>query len=164
MLVDRDYGPMSVRVQILGGHMRIPVGIYQLAKRTGATVIPAFIPRLPGHRYVTSCPGPIELPDTGDRDADAAEFGRRIAENGSGGTDHGAASTLFAIGGSVRGGFYGTAPNLNPNGNSTLENNGNDVHFEHDFRSVYATVLDQWLGADPSKILGSEFERIPFLQ
>lgn len=71
-----------------------------------------------------------------------SEFGRRIAENGSGGTDHGAASTLFVVGGSVRGGFYGTAPNLNPNGNPTLENNGNDVHFEHDFRSVYARVID----------------------
>ena len=50
-----------------------------------------------------------------------SEFGRRISENGSGGTDHGAASTLFVLGGSVRGGFYGTAPSLDPNpGNPTL--------------------------------------------
>ena len=68
-----------------------------------------------------------------------SEFGRRITENGSGGTDHGAASTLFALGGSVHGGIYGTAPSLNPDpGNPTLENSGGDVHFETDFRSVYA--------------------------
>ena len=88
-----------------------------------------------------------------------SEFGRRIAENGSGGTDHGAASTLFAIGGSVRGGFYGTAPNLNPNGNSTLENSGNDVHFEHDFRSVYARVIDNWLGGDSVAVLGGDYRK-----
>lgn len=88
-----------------------------------------------------------------------SEFGRRIAENGSGGTDHGAASTLFAIGGSVRGGFYGTAPNLNPNGNATLENNGNDIHFEHDFRSVYARVIDNWLGGDSTALLGGDYRK-----
>jgi len=88
-----------------------------------------------------------------------SEFGRRIAENGSGGTDHGAASTLFAIGGSVRGGFYGTAPNVNPNGNSTLENSGNDVHFEHDFRSVYARVIDNWLGGDSTAVLGGDYRK-----
>lgn len=88
-----------------------------------------------------------------------SEFGRRIAENGSGGTDHGAASTLFVVGGSVRGGFYGTAPNLNPNGNPTLENNGNDVHFEHDFRAVYARVVDNWLGGDSVAVLGGDYRR-----
>ena len=49
-----------------------------------------------------------------------SEFGRRISENGSNGTDHGAASLMMAMGGGVRGGIYGTAPSLNPNGNPTL--------------------------------------------
>jgi uncharacterized protein (DUF1501 family) len=86
-----------------------------------------------------------------------SEFGRRIAENGSAGTDHGAGSIMMALGGPVRGGIYGTAPNLNPNGNPTLENSGNDVHYETDFRSVYATVIDNWLGADSVKVLNGNF-------
>jgi uncharacterized protein (DUF1501 family) len=87
-----------------------------------------------------------------------SEFGRRIAENGSAGTDHGAAATMLAIGGGVRGGLYGTAASLNPaSGNPTLENNGNDVTFETDFRSVYARVIDGWLGADSTSILGGNF-------
>jgi uncharacterized protein (DUF1501 family) len=87
-----------------------------------------------------------------------SEFGRRINENGSGGTDHGAASVMMAIGGPVRGGIYGTAPSLSPDpGNPTLENNGNDVRYETDFRSVYARVIDNWLGADSVAILGGDF-------
>src|SRR5262249_50066476 len=81
-----------------------------------------------------------------------SEFGRRISENGSGGTDHGAAATMMAIGGSVRGGLYGTAPSLDP-ASPTLENGGADVTYETDFRSVYARVLDTWLGADSVGIL-----------
>ena len=85
-----------------------------------------------------------------------SEFGRRVSENGSGGTDHGAAGVMLAMGGAVRGGLYGTAPSLNPEpGNPTLENNGADVRFETDFRSVYARVLDSWLGADSAAILGA---------
>jgi uncharacterized protein (DUF1501 family) len=87
-----------------------------------------------------------------------SEFGRRIAENGSNGTDHGAGGLMMAVGGSVRGGIYGTAANLNPvPDNPTLENNGNDVRFETDFRSVYAKVIDSWLGADSAAILGGNF-------
>jgi uncharacterized protein (DUF1501 family) len=64
-----------------------------------------------------------------------SEFGRRISENGSQGTDHGAASVMMAIGGGVRGGIYGTAPNLRGTpDNPTLENSGNDVRYETDFR------------------------------
>jgi uncharacterized protein (DUF1501 family) len=85
-----------------------------------------------------------------------SEFGRRIQENGSQGTDHGAAGVMMAIGGSVRGGIYGTSPNLDPN-SPTLENNGTDVRHETDFRSVYARVLDQWLGANSVAILGGDF-------
>ena len=87
-----------------------------------------------------------------------SEFGRRITENGSNGTDHGAAGIMMAIGGSVRGGLYGTAPRLNPTpDNQTLENNGGDVRHETDFRSVYAKVVESWLGADANAILGGDF-------
>ena len=87
-----------------------------------------------------------------------SEFGRRISENGSQGTDHGAGSIMMAIGGGVRGGLYGTAANLNPMpDNPTLENAGGDVTYETDFRSVYARVLDGWLGADSTAILGGNF-------
>ena len=87
-----------------------------------------------------------------------SEFGRRITENGSNGTDHGAAGIMMAIGGSVRGGLYGTAPRLNPApDNQTLENNGGDVRHETDFRSVYAKVIESWLGADANAILGGDF-------
>lgn len=87
-----------------------------------------------------------------------SEFSRRISENGSQGTDHGAAGVMMAIGGGVRGGLYGTAASLNPDpANPTLENNAGDVRFETDFRSVYARVLDGWLGASSVSILGGDF-------
>jgi uncharacterized protein (DUF1501 family) len=89
-----------------------------------------------------------------------SEFGRRISENGTNGTDHGAASVMMAMGGRVSGGLYGTAPvlNLDPK-NPTLENNAGDVTFETDFRSVYAQVIDQWLGADSRAILSGDFRK-----
>ena len=91
-----------------------------------------------------------------------SEFGRRITENGSTGTDHGAASLMMAIGGGVRGGIYGTAPNLRiASDNPTLENNSQDVRFETDFRAVYARILDNWLGADSTAILGGNFRNGP---
>ncbi len=87
-----------------------------------------------------------------------SEFGRRISENGSQGTDHGAAGLMLAIGGSVRGGIYGTAARLQATpDNQTLENNGGDVRHETDFRSVYARVIDSWLGADANAVLGGDF-------
>lgn len=87
-----------------------------------------------------------------------SEFGRRISENGSNGTDHGAASVMLAMGGRVNGGLYGTAPNLNTDpANPTLENSAGDVKFETDFRSVYARVVDSWLGGDSRAILGADF-------
>jgi uncharacterized protein (DUF1501 family) len=89
-----------------------------------------------------------------------SEFGRRISENGSSGTDHGAAGLMMAIGGNVRGGLYGTAASLNPNNvDGTLENNGNDVRYETDFRSVYARVLDNWLGTNSVPILGGDYRK-----
>lgn len=87
-----------------------------------------------------------------------SEFGRRVSENGSQGTDHGAASVMMVLGGGVRGGIYGTAPNLRQAGdNPTLENNGADVRYETDFRSVYSKVIDSWLGGDSVSILGGDF-------
>ncbi len=87
-----------------------------------------------------------------------SEFGRRISENGSQGTDHGAAGLMMALGGSVNGGIYGTAPNLQP-GNPTLENNSADVTHETDFRAVYARVLDNWLGVDSAQILNGDYRK-----
>jgi uncharacterized protein (DUF1501 family) len=84
-----------------------------------------------------------------------SEFGRRISENGSRGTDHGSASVMMAMGGSVHGGLFGTAPSLAADSqNPTLENNTQDVKFENDFRSVYARVIDNWLGGDSVAVLG----------
>jgi uncharacterized protein (DUF1501 family) len=89
-----------------------------------------------------------------------SEFGRRISENGSNGTDHGAAGLMMAIGGSVNGGLYGTAASLNPvSDNPTLENNGGDVRHETDFRSVYARVIDNWLGASSVSLLNGDFRK-----
>jgi len=86
------------------------------------------------------------------------EFGRRISENGSQGTDHGAGGVMMLMGGLVRGGLHGTAPNLLLDSqNPTLENNGGDVRYETDFRSVYATVIDNWLGGRSVEILGADF-------
>jgi len=89
-----------------------------------------------------------------------SEFGRRISENGSRGTDHGSASVMMALGGSVHGGLFGTAPSLTADPqNPTLENNTQDVKFENDFRSVYARVIDNWLGGDSVAVLGGNFRK-----
>jgi uncharacterized protein (DUF1501 family) len=85
-----------------------------------------------------------------------SEFGRRIEENGSRGTDHGEASPLFLIGGGVKGGIYGAAPDLG------ATNMGN-VRFTTDFRSVYATVLERWLGRPATPLLGGEFPLLTVL-
>jgi uncharacterized protein (DUF1501 family) len=87
-----------------------------------------------------------------------SEFGRRVKENGSQGTDHGTAAPLFAFGPGVNGGIQGSAPDL-----SHLDQSGNLV-FQTDFRSIYATVLQQWLGVDPSTILGGSFPTLDFVK
>jgi uncharacterized protein (DUF1501 family) len=87
-----------------------------------------------------------------------SEFGRRVSENGSAGTDHGAGGLMMVLGGTVSGGLYGTAANLaNTTDNPMLENSGRDVRHETDFRGVYARVIDDWLGANSVSILGSDF-------
>lgn len=85
-----------------------------------------------------------------------SEFGRRVEENGSRGTDHGEASPLFMIGGGVKGGLYGAAPDLD------ATNMGN-VRFTTDFRSVYATVLERWLGRPSAGLLNGDFTVLPVL-
>lgn len=85
-----------------------------------------------------------------------SEFGRRIEENGSHGTDHGEGSPLFLVGGGVIGGIYGQAPDLSGT------NMGN-VRFTTDFRSVYATVLERWLGRPSAPVLNGTFEQIRVL-
>jgi uncharacterized protein (DUF1501 family) len=86
-----------------------------------------------------------------------SEFGRRAQQNGSAGTDHGTAAPLFVIGGEVRGGVYGAHPSL-----ADLDETG-DIRFHTDFRSVYATVLDRWLGTSSENVLGGKFEPMGFL-
>lgn len=86
-----------------------------------------------------------------------SEFGRRVRENGSAGTDHGTASVMFALGPQVRRGLYGDAPSL-----TALDADGNLRHTV-DFRSVYATVLEQWWRLDSRAILGQRFAPVPML-
>ena len=74
-----------------------------------------------------------------------SEFGRRVEDNGSGGTDHGAAAPLFVLGSRVKGGFYGAPPSL-----TDLDRDGN-LKFSTDFRQVYASVLANWIDADPGR-------------
>ena len=85
-----------------------------------------------------------------------SEFGRRVKENANQGTDHGTAAPLFLLGGGVRGGLYGEAPSL-----AQLQD-GN-LRYTVDFRSVYSTVLDRWLGVPPEEVLGAGYERLPLL-
>jgi uncharacterized protein (DUF1501 family) len=88
-----------------------------------------------------------------------SEFGRRPGENASFGTDHGTSSSLFVIGDPVRGGLYGEHPSLAA---SNLDDAGNPG-LAVDFRSVYATILERWLGADSRAVLGAQYENIGFL-
>jgi uncharacterized protein (DUF1501 family) len=85
-----------------------------------------------------------------------SEFGRRIAENAGGGTDHGEASPLFLIGGGVKGGLYGTLPDL-------ANTNMGNLKYTTDFRSVYATVLERWLGRSSAGVLKGSFPTISAL-
>jgi len=81
-----------------------------------------------------------------------SEFGRRVAENASGGTDHGAAAPMFLFGDKIKGGLHGNPPDL-----KNLVDG--DVRHQIDFRQVYAAVLDNWLGASSEKVLGRKFEK-----
>jgi len=87
-----------------------------------------------------------------------SEFGRRVAQNASNGTDHGTAAPLFVFGTHIKGGLYGAHPSLD-----AAQLDHGDLNFHTDFRSVYATVLENWLGAKSAPILGGDFKKLPFV-
>ena len=86
------------------------------------------------------------------------EFGRRISDNGSG-TDHGAAGVAFAVGEHVKGGIYGEYPSLEP----AKQEEGGNLKFNLDFRSLYTTILEDWFKLDPTPIVGGNYEPVKFL-
>ena len=82
------------------------------------------------------------------------EFGRRVKDNGSG-TDHGSGGAAFVIGDAVKGGMHGLYPSLEED--ALLDG---DLHFQVDFRSVYSTLAEKWLGLDAQPIVGGNFEKL----
>ena len=98
------------------------------------------------------------LEESGDADRvtilTASEFGRRASDNGSG-TDHGTANAQLIIGPNVRGGRYGEAPSL-----AKLDRNSNLIHTV-DYRSLYTTLLTDWLESDAGEVLAGSFEKLP---
>src|SRR5262249_6665139 len=82
-----------------------------------------------------------------------SEFGRRVKENDSRGTDHGAASCLFVAGPAVKGGVVGKHPSLSDLGDD-------DLKYHTDFRALYATLLDGWLGCDSKAVLGAKWDHV----
>ncbi len=85
-----------------------------------------------------------------------SEFGRRVGENASGGTDHGKGSCLFVAGKPVKGGLYGKYPSL-------TDLDKGDLKFTVDFRSVYATVIENWLKGNAKPVVRGDFEKLGFL-
>jgi uncharacterized protein (DUF1501 family) len=85
-----------------------------------------------------------------------SEFGRRVEENANRGTDHGTAAPMFLFGGGVKGGIYGDHPSL------TDLDFGN-LKWHTDFRSVYATILERWLGVGSQPVLGTQFSMLNFV-
>jgi uncharacterized protein (DUF1501 family) len=79
-----------------------------------------------------------------------SEFGRRVAENANGGTDHGTAAPMFVLGGAVKAGLLGKYP-------SCVDLDRGDLKFNTDFRGVYGTILDKWLKAPSQVVLGRKF-------
>jgi uncharacterized protein (DUF1501 family) len=87
-----------------------------------------------------------------------SEFGRRVPENTSLGTDHGTAQVNFVIGDAVKGGMHGEPPSL---ANLVL---GDNLESTTDFRRVYATLIGDWLGADAAAVLGQRFESLGLIE
>jgi uncharacterized protein (DUF1501 family) len=85
------------------------------------------------------------------------EFGRRVHDNGSG-TDHGSGGVAFIVGDAVKGGLYAEYPSLAED--KLLEG---DLHFNNDFRSIYSTIVENWLGLDSKSIVGGSFEKHNFV-
>ena len=86
-----------------------------------------------------------------------SEFGRRVGQNASNGTDHGTAAPMFMFGPKVRGGFHSRHPSL-----TSLEQG--DLKYTCDFRSVYAEVLDEWLSTKSDEVLDGKFKHLRVLQ
>jgi len=86
-----------------------------------------------------------------------SEFGRRVGENGSQGTDHGAAAPVLLVGKAVSGGVYGEHASL-----TSLDEG--DLKYAIDYRQIYASILDKWFGLDPHEVLGKNFEEINLLE
>ncbi|HEY2122735.1 MAG TPA: DUF1501 domain-containing protein [Chthoniobacterales bacterium] len=85
-----------------------------------------------------------------------SEFGRRVAENANGGTDHGTAAPMFICGGGVQAGLYGNQPSLD-------RLDAGDLFYSVDFRSVYASVLSKWMKAPAAQVLGRDFQKLDFV-
>ena len=86
------------------------------------------------------------------------EFGRRIGDNGSG-TDHGAGGIAFVMGEHVKGGIYGEYPSLEP----SQQEEGGNLKYSMDFRSIYTTIVEDFYKMDPQPIVGGSFEKVSFL-
>ncbi len=87
-----------------------------------------------------------------------SEFGRRVKQNSSGGTDHGVAAPVFVLGGNIKGGFYGKRPSLKSD--ALIKG---DIAHTTDYRAVYATLLEKHLGTDSQPVLFKEFEMLDFI-
>lgn len=88
-----------------------------------------------------------------------SEFARRVQPNANLGTDHGAAQSMILLGSGVKGGVFGAPPSLQP---ADLVDDGN-LKMAVDFRSIYATLLNGWVGVDATSILGGAWPRLPIL-
>ena len=86
-----------------------------------------------------------------------SEFGRRVAENGSKGTDHGSGSCLFVAGPAIKGGLIGAHPSIK-------DLDDGDLRYHTDFRRLYATLLDNWLGCDCKAVLGAKWDHVKELE
>jgi uncharacterized protein (DUF1501 family) len=91
------------------------------------------------------------------------EFGRRVKDNGSG-TDHGAGGVALVIGERVKGGMYAEYPSLRAD-DLTQQREGmfGNLRYNYDFRGLYATILERWLGLDSKAMVGGSFEQLPFI-
>ena len=145
-LIAGDFGTRIFFVS-LGGfdtHAR-QVGAHQALVGELSSAVRAFYLDLKGHRLEDR----VML-------ATYSEFGRRVKENGSLGTDHGAASQMFVLTPTGKGGLHGEHPSL-------TDLSKGDLKFHTDFRSVYATLLDKWLEIPATAVLGREFPLVDFV-
>lgn len=160
-----DYGILSMDLPKVAAmvHAKLPARIYHTAYRHNA--FDTHVHQAELHQrlltYVSDgVAGFMQDMKRIGRDKDVtvmvySEFGRRPAENTSLGTDHGTANHVYLIGQPVKGGHYGDPPDL-----GQLNADGNVTHTV-DFRSMYATVMQQWMGADSASLLNGRFETLP---